>query len=263
MSHNDACGDELDTNRAGPLPNRFTRATLLGCVGILCVLALPALLAVPLEMWRVPGWLQRLVPLCGVGLCALGVWFLARVPAAQHRRSTDPLHPLTGDGRAPIVERPATVVNRVGVVVVVGLCCCGLAGYMLVSFGHRDGASAALGTLLAGVAGVGLILYGVLAALQRVALPALRWTNSAIQGGVSPQAILWVLIGCAMVSWALLVATDAGYVWAPIGVGMMIMGGVLAVPVFERLRGGLAWRRSRAWRKSASNISGPPQRDGH
>ena len=33
----------------GPLPNRFTRGTLVGCLGICCVLALPVLFFLPLK----------------------------------------------------------------------------------------------------------------------------------------------------------------------------------------------------------------------
>ncbi|HLJ80209.1 MAG TPA: hypothetical protein VKT52_01905, partial [Ktedonobacterales bacterium] len=98
----------------GPLPNRFNRGTAIGCLGILCVLALPALLALPVEQWRVPGWVLRLVPLVGVAVVALGASLLARVPGAAAPRPTDPLRPLTRTGATPLREEPATSANRRG-----------------------------------------------------------------------------------------------------------------------------------------------------
>ncbi|HEX6122946.1 MAG TPA: hypothetical protein VFY89_07290, partial [Ktedonobacterales bacterium] len=95
-----------------PLPNRFTRGTLLGCFGILFVLAMPALLLLPLERWSPPLWLQLLVPLAAFAAAAFGAWMLARVPAATPMRSRDPRQPLTGAGVPPLIERPARPANR-------------------------------------------------------------------------------------------------------------------------------------------------------
>src|SRR5215469_15675092 len=99
----------------GPLPNRLSWATLGGCLGILCVLALPALLMLPVERWDLPPWLAGLVPLVGLSAVALGIWLLGRVPAGggATQRMADPLRPLTSAGRLPLVERPATAANRV------------------------------------------------------------------------------------------------------------------------------------------------------
>ncbi|MFI5273344.1 MAG: hypothetical protein ACHQ4H_09975, partial [Ktedonobacterales bacterium] len=90
-----------------PLPNRFDGGTALGCLGIVCVLALPAILFLPVEDWHLPTWALRLVPLLALGIALVGVWLLARMPPARLPRSSDPRYPLTEAGRAPVVEQPA------------------------------------------------------------------------------------------------------------------------------------------------------------
>lgn len=219
---------------SAPLPNRFTRATLIGCLGILCVLTLPALLFIPVEQLSLPAWLARLVPLVGVGAAALGSWLLGRVPADAGPRVRDPLHPLTGSGRPPVVERPATTANRISLAVVVTLAVCCAVGYCVVTFSVKDRGLLS-GTVLTSVAGAALLVVSLLAVVQRAPVPAWRWVRLPLGGGPSYQALPPGLIGFIALAWALLLAAGAGYVWAPLGVGALILGGALAGPALQRM----------------------------
>ncbi len=104
----------------GPLPNRFNRATLLGCLGIACVMALPLLLFLPLDEWSVPGWLALLAPLAGIAGLAVGAGLLMRVPSGG-APARNPFAPLTAAGAPPLVERPATAANRAGAAIALAL----------------------------------------------------------------------------------------------------------------------------------------------
>ena len=84
----------------GPLPNRLTRGTLIGCVGLAGVLALPLMLFLPLETWGLPRWAFLVAQLLGFGAFGGGIWLLARVPSTARTQSNDPLHPLTARGAA-------------------------------------------------------------------------------------------------------------------------------------------------------------------
>src|SRR5262249_62089175 len=123
------------------------RPPLLGCLGLLCILALPALLFLPIEALALPHWLTSLVPLVGVGLAAVGVWLVARVPPATTPRSGDPLRPLTGGGRLPIHEQPARGANRTGLAVAVLLVVASAVGYVPAR-GARGPSGSLLGTPL-------------------------------------------------------------------------------------------------------------------
>lgn len=219
---------------APPLEHRLDRATLIGCLGILCVLALPAILFLPVETWHLPPWALRLVPLVAIGLALIGAMLLARVPAAAPARSRDPLRPLTGRGTSPLQERPAEPRNRTALLAVwllLALCLC---GYLVVSFVARD-AGALPGSLLATAAGTALVVYAALAAARRLPLPAWRWVRVPIAGGLSPQVLPPAAVGALSVAWALVVAAGEGYGWAPLGVGALIVGGALVGPAARRL----------------------------
>src|SRR5262249_60793067 len=73
---------------APPLPNRFNRGTLAGCLGIVCVLALPAILFLPIETWGLPEWTLRLVPLPAMGCALGGAALLLRVAHADAATAT-------------------------------------------------------------------------------------------------------------------------------------------------------------------------------
>lgn len=227
-----------------PLQARIDRGTLIGCLGILCVLALPALLFLPVESWHLPLWLLRLVPLIAVGMASLGAWLLTRVPASPAVHSSDPLHPLTSEGFSPVIEQPAQPGNRIGLIVAYALIVMGVTGYGIVTFGATDVAILA-GTLLASGTGGALVVYGVLAATRRLAVPAWRWIRIPIQGGLVFQVLPLTFIGLVTLVWALFIAAGQGYVWAPLGVGALILGSVLIGPVTQRLpRQGSDYRRT-------------------
>lgn len=217
-----------------PLQPHLDRGTLTGCLGILCVLALPVLLFLPVESWHLPLWLLRLVPLAAVGMAALGTWLLTRVPASPAARSSDPLHPLTSEGFAPLIEQPAQRANRVGLIIACILILIGALGYVLTTFGATDIFIFA-GTLLASAVGAALLLYGVLAARRRLAVPAWRWIRIPIQDGVVYQVLPLTLIGLVALVWALFIAEEQGYIWAPVGIGVLILGSALLGPVTQRL----------------------------
>jgi hypothetical protein len=231
--------DEPERVREGageePLPNRFNRGTALGCLGIACVLALPVLLALPVEQWRLPGWMSRLVPLVGVAVVALGASLIARVPGATSPKLTDPLHPLTRSGAAPLREEPATRANRLGLVgaMLLVMCCAG--GYLLVSIDSAGRVGVLAGSVIAWVAGMMLIAYAVLAARRVIASPSWLWVRTPIRGNVAPQALPFGMIGFVVVVWALFVAAGQGYFWAPLGVGVLLLALALAGPILQRL----------------------------
>jgi hypothetical protein len=219
---------------AAPLPNRFTRSTLGGCLGILCVLALPLLLYIPVERLGVPLWLDRLIPLVGVAALACGVWLIARVPGGAPRPEGTPARPLTSTGRAPVRERPATAANRAGALVSLGLAAGCAAGYFLVEFAP-GGRNLLLGTLLTGAAGAGLLVYAGLAAGRVVAHPAWRWVRTPLGGGPGYQVVPPAVVGITALAWALIIATGAGYAWAPLGVGLLLLGSALGGALWQRL----------------------------
>ncbi|HLZ23151.1 MAG TPA: hypothetical protein VKQ30_13605 [Ktedonobacterales bacterium] len=225
-----------EDNGDGPLPNRFHRGTALGCLGLMCVLALPALLALPVERWHVTGWVSRLVPLVGVAVVALGVSLLARVPVGvTSPRSTDPTRALTRSGAAPLREVPASSANRLSLLSACLLVLACLGGYLLVSVDTRGGVGELVGTVIVWLGGMVLLAYTLLAARRLVAGPAWLWVRTPIRGGAAPQAIPFGVIGFVAVVWALFVAAGQGYFWAPVGVGVLLLSLALAGPILQRL----------------------------
>ncbi len=226
-------GDEADarmdeTPSEGPLPNRLSRATLAGCLGIVCVLSLPALLFLPLESLRPPEWLVRSVPLVGLSLAGLGLWLMGQVPPGATQPPPDPLRPLTSAGRPPRVEHPATTANRVGLAVIGCLCLCCLAGYVIVSADTAGDRGILVGTMLTAVGGLALLVYAILAATWRVPVPAWRWVRRPAFGGIGLRPQPWAIVGFVALVWAMFVATSEGYLWASAGVGLLILGWTLS-----------------------------------
>jgi hypothetical protein len=224
----------MQSGQMAPLPNRFTRGTLLGCLGILCVLALPVLLFLPLDEWRVPGWLALLVLLLAFSAMAVGVLLMAGVPPGSLPVARNPLRPLTGAGMPPIIERPAAAGNRMGALVTLALVLAGLAAVFVIAGGafHRQALLPAI--LSISLASGALVVYGLLIGVGRLPPPAWRWVRTPIRGNARSAAPL-VLAGLAALAWALLVAADAGYRWGFIGLGLLVVGGVLAAPLARRL----------------------------
>jgi len=220
-----------DTPRKGLAAGR---PPLLGCIGLLCILALPALLFVPVEMLALPRWLAPLVPLLGVGLAAVGVWLVALVPPTTPPRSGDPLRPLTVEGRVPIREQPATTANQAGMAVAVLLVLLSAGGYLLVSAAPSRW-SALAGILLATGAGALLVVYALLAARRHLPVPAWRWVRMPVRAGLATQSMPFLLLGAVALVWAQIAAFEAGYAWAVLGVGILILCGALAGPIGQRL----------------------------
>lgn len=217
-----------------PLPNRFDRGTVTGCLGIACVLALPAILFLPVETWGLPEWVLRLVPLVAVGFALAGAALISRVPTAAAGRSADPRRPLTGSGRPPLMERPAEEENRAALLIAWALVVVCVIGYLSVSFARRP-AGIVAGTLLASAAGGALVIYAALALARRLPTPAWRWVRTPISGLGSAQSLPFAATGVIALTWSLFVAAGEGYIWAPLGVGALILGGALIGPLTQRL----------------------------
>lgn len=224
-----------DGDSAAPLPNRFTRGTLMGCLGIVCILMLPTLLFIPVESLDVPGWVARLIPLVGVAMVVVGAWLLSRVPSGAAAPAGDPAHPLTHAGRSPILERPASAANRVALLSSLALCACCVVGYILVTVAAETSMVVLVGTLLTYLAGLLLLSISLLEMRLRLRAPAWRWERVAIQGNVAPQAIPFACCGIVAVIWTIFIAYEQGYVWAPIGIGALILAGALTGPILQRL----------------------------
>jgi hypothetical protein len=239
MPDNPADSSELPGSE-GPLPNRFTRGTLTGCLGICCVLAMPVLFFLPLESWGEPFWMQLLVPLVAFAAVALGAALLARVPAGVQLRSNDPRYPLTGAGALPLRELPAATPNRIALGVV-GLLLVGIALGVLVALwsGAREPALLT-GVLAAGVGGVLLTLDGALVAMQRAPIPAWRWIRVPVQARRAPRGTPLALAGVAVALWALLILAYAGLEIGAVGLALLLIVGVLAAPVTRRI----TWRQA-------------------
>jgi hypothetical protein len=221
-------------------PARITSGTLIGCLGILCVFAMPVLLFLPVETWGAPTWVILLAPLLAFGIVALGGWLLWLVPATRVPRSNDPLRPLTSTGEPPLLERPATARNRVTVGILVALLACGALGYVIAAFGLAGDASVLMGIALAGLAGICLAILAALVSGGYVPSPAWRWVRAPIQQKGSRLSWPVLLGGLALVAWALTISVFYGYWWGALGAGLLVVGGVAAAPLARRLpwRGG-------------------------
>jgi hypothetical protein len=221
-------------------PARITSGTIIGCLGILCVFAMPALLFLPVETWGAPTWIILLAPLLAFGIVALGGWLLWLVPATRVPRSDDPLRPLTASGEPPLLERPAMARNRASLGIVVALLACGALGYVVAAFGLARDSSVLMGIALAGLAGICLALFAALESGGHVPPPAWRWVRAPIQQKGSRSSWPLLLGGLALLAWALTISVFYGYWWGALGAGLLVVGGVVAAPLARRLprRGG-------------------------
>lgn len=227
-----------------PLPNRFTRATALGCLGIAGVLAMPGLLLLPLEDWHLPPWLTHLLALGAFGGLAGGAWLLARVPAARAAPVSDARFPLTHAGMVPIAERPADFGNRLALGIVWILALVALLAYVLANVSNWRGALG-VDVAIVGLAGLICAVLGALVAAGRAPVPAWAWVRAPIHAGIRPQGVGLVLFGGAGMGWALLAAAGNGYSWGVVGLAILVLGSVLATPVLSRWpSGGSANRRA-------------------
>lgn len=219
----------------GPLPNRLTRGTLIGCMGLAGVLALPVMLFLPMETWGLPRWGFLLAQLASFGALGGGIWLLAHVPSSARARSNDPLHPLTVHGVAPILERPARRANRMGAGAVCALLAVGIGGFILAAFDLTWQPAVPFGMALAALAGLALAVYGVGITFGRLEPPAVHWLRRPATTQWLPQGGSVMLLGLTLLGWALLVAAEAGFAWGAIGLVAMLLGTLFLAPAFRRL----------------------------
>lgn len=213
---------------------RHAGETLVGCVGIACVL-----LTLPL-LWLTfgggPLWLSRLAPLGIFTVIVVGVALTMRVPGALTPRSTDPLRPLTRAGARPLLERPATAASRASLALAVALIALALVGYFVAAL--TGGGRLAWVLPVAAVAGVGLIAQGSLVAGGRFPPPALRWQRLTIGGGAPVPGAALTGVGFLFTGAALLLAVIEAYTWGFIGSALLLLALVFAAPLARR------WPRS-------------------
>jgi hypothetical protein len=239
MSYDEEPETTPSPNLVAP-PARITSGTVIGCLGILCVFAMPALLFLPVETWGAPMWVILLAPLLAFGIVALGGWLLWLVPASRVPRSDDPLRPVTATGAPPLLERPAMPRNRLAFGVVVALLVCGISGYVVAAFGLAGSASVLIGIAMAGLAGICLALFAALVSGGYIPAPAWRWARRPIQQKGPRSSWPLLLGGLALLAWALTISVFYGYWWGALGAGLLVVGGVAAAPLARRLpwRGG-------------------------
>lgn len=218
-----------------PLPNRLTRGTLMGCLGLAGVMALPLMLFLPLETWGLPRWMFLFVQL--LAFCAFGggIWLLARVPSTARAQSNDPLRPLTAQGRVPVRERPARWPNRLGLCVIGALLALGIAGFALAAFDVTWQAAVPAGMLVDCLAGMALAAYGVGIAYGRFGPPALHWVRTPVMAHWLPQGGSVMLMGLTLTAWALLVAAEARFAWGAVGLVVLLLAIVVIAPTIRRL----------------------------
>lgn len=219
----------------GPLPNRLTRGTLIGCIGLAGVMALPLLLFLPLESWGLSRWAYLLVQLLAFAALGGGIWLLAHVPSTVRIHSNDPMYPLTARGEAPVLERPAERTNRVGVAVVWFLLSLAIAGFALAAFDTNQEGAIPIGMAMVSLAGILLAVYGLCIALGRLEPPALRWVRTPAIANWFPQGGSVMLVGLTLLGWALLIAAEDRLVWGAIGLVALLLAILLVTPLFRQL----------------------------
>lgn len=219
----------------GPLPNRLNRGTLMGCVGLAGVMALPLLLFLPLESWGLSRWTFLLIQLFAFGALGGGIWLLAHVPSTARIRSNDPMHPLTARGAAPMLERPAGRPNRLGVAVVWALLALAIAGFAVAAFDTNQEGALPIGMAIVSLAGTSLAVYGLCIALGRLEPPALRWVRTPAIASWFPRGGSVMLMGLSLLGWALLIAAEARLIWGAIGLVTLLLAILLVTPLFRQL----------------------------
>ncbi len=209
-------------------PARFTRDTLLGCVGLaLILLTLPLLwLAVSIG----EGWLTHVLPLLAFGAAVGGAAVTLRVPAGQIARSNDPNRPLTRTGATPTIERPATPGNRASLTLVCAFVATALSGYGM-ELAYPGGM---LGLALMLATGGLLISQGVLVAWMRLPAPALRWLRHPLDSKTGRQSATLVALGLITLGAALFLALLDGYMWGTLGLVLLVAILVFITPLARR-----------------------------
>lgn len=210
-------------------PARFSRDTLLGCLGLGCVLLTLPLLWLAVGVGS--GWLSHALPLLAFAAAVGGGALTLRVPAALGMRSADPLRPLTHSGAAPAIERPATAANRAAWALSALLLFAAISGYALEVV--RPGSIWGLALMLA--AGALMLAQGLLVGWGRLPAPALRWLRLSIYGATGRQSGSLVAIGFVIVGAALFLALLDGYAWGLAGLTLCVLALVLLTPLARRM----------------------------
>ena len=219
----------------GPLPNRLTRGTLMGCVGLAGVMALPLLLFLPLESWGLSTWAYLLIQLLAFGALGGGIWLLAHVPSTARIRSTDPMYPLTARGAVPVRERPAGRPNRVGLAAVWAMLLVAIAGFAVAAVDTGQDGAIPIGMAIVSLAGASLAGYGLCIAVGRLEPPALHWVRTPAIATWFPQGGSVMLIGLTLLGWALLIAAEDRLIWGAIGLVALLLAILLVTPLFRQL----------------------------
>ena len=217
-----------------PLPNRLDRSTLGGCLGIACIFALLVLLWFAIDLGQAPIWISAFAPTLAFALGAFGLILVARVPTGPAPRTRNPLRPLTREGAPPLVERPAHLANRLSLVGVLLLGAVILSGYALLIALPTPGYGLLYGPLITAAASLALTISGMAVGMRRLPAPAWTWERLPLNGPVARQGGLLVLLGGAPLAGSLLTAMLAGYRWAPLAFGLLLLIGVFALPFVRR-----------------------------
>lgn len=209
-------------------PARFTRDTLLGCVGLALILLTLPLLWLAVSIGN--GWLSHVLPLLAFLAAAGGAALTLRVPAGHIARSSDPQRPLTRTGDTPSIERPATTGNRVS-----WACSCALLAIACGGFSLEitlPGGPLGLALMLA--TGSLLVAQGILIALRRLPAPALRWLRLSLYNETNRQSAMLIAVGLITMGAALFLALLDGYIWGAFGLASLVAILVFITPLAHR-----------------------------
>ncbi len=212
-----------------PGPARFTRETLIGCVGLLCVLLTVPLLWIAVGLGR--GWLNHALPLLAFAAAIGGAALTLRVPSGLITRSNDPRRPLTSSGDAPTIEQPATTANHLtaalstilALVAAVGIC------FELAQPGKPWG----LAFMLA--SGAALLILGLLVYSDRAPAPAWRWVRRSIYGAAFRTSGPLIAGGLFSLCGGLFRGMLDGYSWGVLGLATVVVIGMLLTPLARRM----------------------------
>ncbi|HEX8997717.1 MAG TPA: hypothetical protein VF812_16940 [Ktedonobacterales bacterium] len=221
-------------------PARLTTGTLLGCVGLLCVLSTVPLLWLAVSSGS--GWLSHVLPVVAFAAAIGGASLTLRVPATRVAHSHDPQRPLTPTGSAPTVERPAARANRLAWLLSAAVLLCASGGYTLEIIQPNNG----LGLAIMLAAGALVLCQGALVAGGRAPVPALRWLRLSIYGETWRQGAGLMALGVITIGGALFLALLDGHAWAVVGLTVFIAAATLVAPIARRAppRRGLPRARS-------------------
>jgi len=210
-------------------PARITRDTLMGCLGLGCIL-----LTLPLLWLAVgagTGWPSHVLPVLAFVAAIGGAALTLRVPGGLAARSSDPRRPLTQAGAAPTIERPATRANRIAWGCASTLLLGALGGYTAeVAQPGRP-----WGLALMFTTGVLILAQGILVGWGRLPAPALHWLRLSIYGATARQSGPLIAAGFILTGGALFLALLDGFIWGPLGLALLVSALVMLTPLARRV----------------------------